>query len=47
MNYLKIKQGDILEIINGSIYVNFIYVGTIASTGLVLSVFGGYNENIN
>lgn len=47
MNYIKIKPGDKLEIINDKIYVNFMCVGRIASTGLILSVFGGYNENIN
>ena len=47
MNYLKIKSGDILEIINGSIYINFILVGIINYNGLVLSVYGGYNENTN
>ncbi len=42
MNTITLKEGDMLEIHNGWIYVNLVLVGTISNTGIVLSLKGRY-----
>lgn len=40
MNKITVKEGDILEIRDGMIYLNFIYVGNISSIGTIITLFG-------